>query len=173
MIINLLKLPLLTNLLTFPLIKCHLNRIIKFLKLLHHLTMSTNHLLKVVVIKVAVAIKVVAVAVAVAVAIKAVIKVVVIKAMIKVVVIKVVAVIKVVVVKAVIKVAVVVDHTAITATGVNGASARKTAALVPKPTLAQLLDHPPNNVPTLRSHSHAILMLAPTAVNQPLQPICL
>jgi len=56
---------------------------------------------------------------------------------------------------------------AITATGVNGASAHN----VPKPALVNFLDHPTGtiNVPKLRSHSHAILMLARTAVKQPLQ----
>jgi len=104
-IINHLKRPLMTNL-PLRLIKCHLNRIIKFLPLLH--------LIKVV----AVMIKVVAVEV-------------------------------------------VMNTGAIIATGVNGASAHKTA-LVPKPALVQFWDHPmdPSIAPKLRSHSHAILMFA-------------
>jgi len=112
MIINPLKHPLMTNL-TFRLIKCliqrHLNRIIKFLPLLHPL----------------------------------------IKSHLKVAMIKVVAVV------------VVMNTGAIIATGVNGASAHKTA-LVPKPALVQFWDHPmdPSIAPKLRSHSHAILMFA-------------
>jgi hypothetical protein len=116
MIINRLKRPLMTNLLTFRLI----NRIIKFLPLLHPL----------------------------------------IKSHLKVAMIKVVA------------VEVVMNTGAIIATGVNGASAHKTAALVPKPTLVQFWDHPmdPIIVPKLRSHSHAILMLAHKRPDkQPLQ----
>jgi len=59
---------------------------------------------------------------------------------------------------------------AITATGVNGASAHKTAVLVPKPALVKFWDHPTApNVRKLRSHSHATLVLARTAVKQPLQ----
>jgi hypothetical protein len=105
MIIN-LKRPLMT--------KHHLNQIIKFLKLLHHLIKRTSHL----------------------------------KAAIKV---------NRVAARAVI------PPIAITATGVNGASAHKTAALVPKPALVKLWDHPMPIVLKLRSHSHATLMLAPTA----------
>jgi len=112
-IINPLKRPLLTNL-TFRLIKClikcHLNRIIKFLPLLHPRIKS--HLK--------------------------------------------VATIKVVAAEAV------MNTGAIIVTGVIGASAHKIAALVLKPTLVQIWDHPmdPIVVPKLRSHSHAILMLA-------------
>jgi hypothetical protein len=57
----------------------------------------------------------------------------------------------------------VVDQFAITVTGVIGVSARKHAAVVPKLTLVQLFHHLMATtiiVPKLRSHSHAILMLA-------------
>jgi hypothetical protein len=70
----------------------------------------------------------------------------------------------------------VINQFAITVTGVIGASARNLAAVVSKPTLAQLSHHPMATttiVPKLRSHSHAILTLAPTAIKQPLQPIYL
>lgn len=64
----------------------------------------------------------------------------------------------------------VVPPGAITATGATGASAHKTVALVPKPTPVQFWDHPMAPIVLkLRSHSHAILMLAPTAADK--QPL--